>query len=389
MRKRLFSSESVCLGHPDKLSDLISDAVLDAALRHDPNSRVACETFLPNDKDVYIGGEITTKALLDIEKIARDTIINVGYIDEEYGLNAYTANYHVLVKQQSPDISQGVTLGQGLHKEQGAGDQGIIFGYAINETPELMPLPLTLSRRLCQRLEMVRKEGIIGYLRPDGKAQVTVEYDEKGMPKSISNVVVSAQHDPVDYAQIIHDLKGKVILPVLEEYINESTTYHINSTGKFEIGGPKGDTGLTGRKIIVDSYGGGSLLYRAGHGGGAFSGKDPSKVDRSAAYVARYIAKNIVAAGLAHACEVQLAYAIGVAEPVSVFVNTFGTELFTIGDLSEKVKEIFPLKPADIIEYFNLKTPIYSKTTICGHFGEESFPWEKTDKVEELKKELL
>ncbi len=386
MSERLFTSESVCAGHPDKLADQISDAVLDAVLSQDPHGRVACETFLPNNTDVYVGGEITFKGSIDIEKVAREAIKKVGYNSEEHGLNWQTVRIHNLVKQQSPDISQGVTEGQGLHKEQGAGDQGLMFGFAVNETPELMPLPLVLSHKLCEKLEEVRQKGVIKYLRPDGKAQVTVEYDNSGKPKNVSTVVVSAQHEEnISHEQIVKDIKEHVINPVLGHLTNEKTVYHVNPTGKFAVGGPAGDAGLTGRKIIVDTYGGGSFLYRAAHGGGCFSGKDPSKVDRSAAYAARYIAKNIVASGLAHACEVQLAYAIGVAEPVSVLVNTFGTGKVSNEVLSEQVRKLFPLKPADIIKHFNLKTPIYHQTATYGHFGKNNLPWEKTDKAEELK----
>lgn len=387
MEKRLFSSESVCAGHPDKLADIISDAVLDEAVRQDPQSRVACETFLPTGKDAFVGGEITTTANLEIEEIARNAIKEVGYADESHGLNYQTVRIHNLTKKQSPDIDLGVTAKDG--KEQGAGDQGLMFGFAVNETPELMPLPITLAHKLCQRLELVRKEGIVPYLRPDGKAQVTVEYDAKGLPIGVDTVVVSAQHAPIDHVVIESDLIDHVVMPVLGNYVNKSgrTKFLINPTGNFEVGGPTGDAGLTGRKIIVDTYGGGSLLYRAAHGGGAFSGKDPSKVDRSAAYAARYIAKNIVRYGLAHACEVQLAYAIGVAEPVSVLVNTFGTGKVSNELLAETVRKVFPLKPAEIIKHFDLKRPIYSGTTRYGHFGKENLPWEYTNKLDVL--ELL
>ncbi|MBI2650495.1 methionine adenosyltransferase [Candidatus Woesearchaeota archaeon] len=388
VESRLFSSESVTVGHPDKVADRISDAVLDDVLSQDPNSRVACETFCPGGSAIFVGGEITTSGWVDIERIAKDLIRETGYTNPDYGLDYRTVTVSNLVKPQVPEIAQGVNEGEGLHKEQGAGDQGHMFGFAIKEADEYMPLPIMLAHKLAHRLETVRNDGTISYLRPDGKIQVTVEYGANGKPVGVHTIVVSTQHNKgVEHGQIVADVKEHVILPIAGNLVSDSTSYHINPTGSFVIGGPAGDAGLTGRKIIVDTYGGGSLLYRAGHGGGAFSGKDPSKVDRSAAYAARYIAKNIIAADLADVCEVQLAYAIGVAEPVSVMVNTFGTgKGITEGQLAKKVRDNFPLKPADIISHFDLKRPIYLAAAVYGHFGRSEFPWEKLDKVDVLQK---
>lgn len=383
--KRLISSESVTEGHPDKMCDKISDAILDALLRKDPNSRVACESAAKNG-GVMVFGEVTTSAYVDIPAIVRETIKDIGYTKSEYGIEHETATVWVQLTEQSPDISQGVTEGEGLHKEQGAGDQGMMYGFATNETPELMPMPIVYAHKLTKKLSEVRKSGQIKWLRPDGKSQVSVEYDDKGKPLRIDTVVISTQHDDnVPYKTIKSEIIEKVIKPVCGKLLDNNTTFHVNPTGAFVRGGPYADAGLTGRKIIVDTYGG---VGR--HGGGAFSGKDPSKVDRSAAYAARYIAKNIVAAGLADKCEVQLAYAIGVAEPVSVFVDTFGTGKISDLELVALIRKVFPLKPADILSTLKLRRPIYYKTASYGHFGRDDpdFTWEKTDKVETLKKEL-
>lgn len=376
-----FTSESVTEGHPDKMCDQISDAVLDAMLKDDPNSRVAVEC-LTKTGFVVVAGEVTTSTYVDIQKTVRDTILEIGYNRPEFGFEGLTCGVLVALSEQSPDISQGVTEGEGLYKEQGAGDQGLMFGYATNETPEYMPLPIMLAHKLTQRLAGARKRGEIWYLRPDGKSQVTVEY-ENGRPKRVDTVVISTQHHPdIDLETIRQDMITKIIKPICQEWIDEYTKYFVNPTGKFIVGGPVGDAGVTGRKIIVDSYGG-----MGRHGGGAFSGKDPTKVDRSACYMARYIAKNVVAAGLAEKCEVQLAYAIGVAQPVSVMISCFGTNRIPEEKISQLVQENFKLTPKGIIESLNLRRPIYRKTAAYGHFGrnDPDFTWEKTDKADQLK----
>ena len=378
----LFTSESVTEGHPDKISDQISDAILDAMLDQDTASRVACETLVTTGM-VVVAGEVTTKAWVDMQKVVRDTVQEIGYTDSNMGFDFNTCAVLISLDKQSPNIAQGVNEGEGAHTEQGAGDQGLMFGYACDETPELMPLPIQLAHRLTERLSHVRKDGTMDYLRPDGKSQVTVRYVD-GMPKSVDAVVISTQHaEEVSQSQLHEDIKKNVISHVIpEKYLNDSTQYHINPTGIFVIGGPQGDCGLTGRKIIVDTYGG-----MGRHGGGAFSGKDPSKVDRSAAYAARHVAKNVVAAGLASRCEVQLAYAIGVAEPVSVSVETFGTNKIDELKIIELIRNNFELKPAGLIRALNLLRPIYQKTAAYGHFGREipEFTWEATDKANELK----
>lgn len=374
--KRLFSSESVTEGHPDKVADFISDSIVDACLAQDPESRVACETAVTTDYALLFG-EITTNAELDFDKIVKEAIRTIGYDKEEYGYNADTVKVDVLIKPQSPDIAMGVDETE--HKEQGAGDQGLMFGYANTDTIELMPLPIYLSHRLAERLSYVRKQGIIKGLRPDGKTQVTVEYNEKNQPIDIHTVVLSTQHDEFwNQKDLKAALMEHVIYPVIGKYDTSDTIFQINPTGRFVIGGPHGDAGLTGRKIIVDTYGG-----YARHGGGAFSGKDPSKVDRSAAYMARYIAKNIVASGIADQCEIQIAYAIGVAEPVSLSIDTFGSERVELAKIYEAVHRNFDLKPKGIIKTLDLKKPIYKKTAAYGHFGrnEPTFSWEKTDKI--------
>ena len=378
----LFTSESVTEGHPDKIADQISDAILDAMLDQDTDSRVACETLVTTGM-VVVAGEVTTKAWVDMQKVVRDTVQEIGYTDSNMGFDFNTCAVLISLDKQSPNIAQGVNEGEGAHTEQGAGDQGLMFGYACDETPELMPLPIQLAHRLTERLSHVRKDGTMDYLRPDGKSQVTVRYVD-GIPKSVDAVVISTQHaEDVSQSQLHEDIKKNVISPVIpEKYLNDSTQYHINPTGIFVIGGPQGDCGLTGRKIIVDTYGG-----MGRHGGGAFSGKDPSKVDRSAAYAARHVAKNVVAAGLASRCEVQLAYAIGVAEPVSVSVETFGTNKIDESKIIELIRNNFELKPAGLIRALNLLRPIYQKTAAYGHFGREvpEFTWEATDKANELK----
>ena len=372
----LFTSESVTEGHPDKIADQISDAILDACLAEDPTSRVACETLTCTGL-VVVAGEITSKAHLDVQTLVRETIRAIGYDDALKGFDCNTCSVISAINKQSPDIAQGVDTG-------GAGDQGMMFGFATNETPELMPTPISLAHRLSEKLTEVRKSGKMPYLRPDGKSQVTVEYSAEGKPVRVDAVVISTQHaDEVGNDQLRAEVQEHVIEAVIPaELLDENTKYHINPTGRFVIGGPMGDTGLTGRKIIVDTYGG-----MGRHGGGAFSGKDATKVDRSAAYMARYVAKNIVAAGLADRCEVQLAYAIGVAEPVSVRVDTFGTGKVAESRLVELVRENFKLTPKGIIDSLNLRRPIFKATAAYGHFGRtgESFTWEKTDKAEALK----
>ena len=378
----LFTSESVTEGHPDKISDQISDAILDAILAQDASSRVACETMVTTGM-VVVAGEVTTKAWVDMQKVVRDTVEAIGYTDSNMGFDFNTCAVLISLDKQSPDIAQGVNEGEGAHTEQGAGDQGLMFGYACDETPELMPLPIQLAHRLTERLSHVRKDGTMNYLRPDGKSQVTVRYVD-GKPVSVEAVVISTQHaEDVTQEQLHEDILKHVIKYVIpEKYLGDSTQYHINPTGVFVIGGPQGDCGLTGRKIIVDTYGG-----MGRHGGGAFSGKDPSKVDRSAAYAARHVAKNVVAAGLAARCEVQLAYAIGVAEPVSVSVQTFGTNKIEESKIIELIRKNFELKPAGLIRELNLLRPIYQKTAAYGHFGREIpvFTWEATDKAKDLR----
>ncbi|EOB7099473.1 methionine adenosyltransferase [Staphylococcus aureus] len=389
--KRLFTSESVTEGHPDKIADQVSDAILDAILKDDPNARVACETTVTTGMSL-IAGEISTTTYVDIPKVVRETIKEIGYTRAKYGYDYETMAILTAIDEQSPDIAQGVDKALEYRDKDseeeieatGAGDQGLMFGYATNETETYMPLAIYLSHQLAKRLSDVRKDGTLNYLRPDGKVQVTVEYDENDNPVRIDTIVVSTQHaEDVTLEQIQEDIKAHVIYPTVpENLINEQTKFYINPTGRFVIGGPQGDAGLTGRKIIVDTYGG-----YARHGGGCFSGKDPTKVDRSAAYAARYVAKNIVAAGLADQCEVQLAYAIGVAEPVSIAIDTFGTGKVSEGQLVEAVRKHFDLRPAGIIKMLDLKQPIYKQTAAYGHFGRTDvlFPWEKLDKVEELK----
>ncbi len=379
----LFTSESVTMGHPDKLADCISDAVLDAMLAQDPKSRVACETMVTTGVAI-VAGEITTKAVVDIPSVVRDTIKKIGYTDPAMGFDYENCAVMVNLDKQSPDISQGVTAGAGLHKEQGAGDQGLMFGYACKETPQLMPMPIQLAHALTIRLEKMRQNKKLPWLRPDGKSQVTIEY-KNGKPKRIHTVVISTQHAPsIPYKQLRKQIIEKVIQPVLpKRLVDKNIVFHINPTGRFVVGGPHGDCGLTGRKIIVDTYGG-----RGSHGGGCFSGKDPSKVDRTASYMARYIAKNIVAAGLADACEVQLSYAIGVAEPISVLISTEGTAKISEQKISQIVRKIFPLTPRGMIKHLKLDRPIYSETAHGGHFGKngQNFTWEKTDMANKLRK---
>jgi S-adenosylmethionine synthetase len=383
MSRYLFTSESVSEGHPDKVADQISDAILDALLAQDPDSRVACETMVMTGQ-VVVAGEVTSKASIDIQQIVRDTIADIGYDDPDIGFDYRSCGILIALGQQSPDISQGVTPGQGLHAEQGAGDQGMMFGYACRETRQLMPLPIMLSHKLLQHLTKLRKSKKIPYLLPDAKSQVTVEYVD-GKPKRVDAVVISTQHRPnATHKRIERDMINQVIKKVIPaKLLDKNTKYHINPTGRFVVGGPHGDCGLTGRKIIVDTYGG-----MCPHGGGAFSGKDPSKVDRSAHYMARYVAKNIVAAKLADRCQVQVAYAIGVPEPVSVLVDTYGTGVAADEQIAEWVQTLFDLKPSGILRTLKLKQPIYQKTTNYGHFGREldEFTWEKTDKVRALRR---
>jgi len=391
MKKHLFTSESVTEGHPDKVSDQISDAILDAILLNDPDGRVACETLVTTNM-VIISGEISTIKHPNYENIIRCTIKEIGYVDPTSNFSAENVEIKLYIDEQSPHIAQGVDTNDDL-SEQGAGDQGLMFGYACRETPELMPLPIQLSQRLTERLAKVRKAGKLPWLGPDGKSQVTVEYLDD-QPICISKVVIATQHDDMldkfetekdEHAYIEDAIIGNVIIPVLNKYeIDYDENFIVNGTGRFVLGGPEADTGLTGRKIIVDTYGG-----YAKHGGGAFSGKDPSKVDRSASYMARYVAKNIVAAKLAERCEVQLAYSIGVAEPVSIMVDTFNTGEVSSDDLVNAVREVFDLRPSGIIDTLQLKKPIYSKLAAYGHFGRENFSWEKTDKVNDLKDKFI
>ena len=395
MERHLFTSESVTEGHPDKMCDQISDAILDALMEQDPMSRFACETCTTTGL-VMVMGEITTNAYVDIQKIVRDTVREIGYTRGKYGFDADTCGVITAIDEQSADIALGVDKAleakeNKMSEEEiaaiGAGDQGMMFGYASDETPELMPYPISLAHKLARKLTEVRKDGTLKYLRPDGKTQVTVEYDENGTPKRLDAVVLSTQHDPdVTQEQIHEDIKKYVFDPIIPEgMVDENTKFFINPTGRFVIGGPHGDSGLTGRKIIVDTYGG-----MARHGGGAFSGKDCTKVDRSAAYAARYVAKNIVAAGIAKKCEIQLSYAIGVAHPTSIMVDTFGTGKLSDEKLVEIIRENFDLRPAGIIQMLNLRRPIYKQTAAYGHFGrtDVDLPWEKTDKAELLKSYL-
>ena len=383
LKNGLFTSESVTEGHPDKMADQVSDAVLDAVLAQDPRGRVACETMLTTGL-AMVSGEITTTAVIDVTDIARNVIKRIGYTGDEMGFDYKTCAVLTAIGKQSPDISQGVTEGQGMYKEQGAGDQGLMFGFACDETPEYMPATLAFSHRLCKRLAEPRKEGTLGFLRPDGKSQVTIQY-ENGAMKRVDAVVVSTQHSPdVSYDELKTAVMEEVVSKAIPaKLLDAKTKYYINPTGRFVVGGPMGDCGLTGRKIIVDTYGG-----HGAHGGGAFSGKDPTKVDRSAAYMARYIAKNIVAAGLAKRCLVQLAYAIGVAEPVSLMIEDYNTGVMSGEKLASAVREIFGLKPAEITKTLDLLRPIYEETAAYGHFGRTSakgFTWEKLDRVDDLK----
>ena len=376
---RLFTSESVSEGHPDKIADQISDAVLDAILSQDPMARVACESFVKTGM-VLVGGEITTSAWVDIEELVRQTVRDIGYVHSDMGFDANSCAVLSAIGKQSPDINRGVDRKD--PKELGAGDQGLMFGYATNETEVLMPAPITYAHRLVKRQSEVRKNGVLPWLRPDAKSQITFAYDSEGKIQGIDAVVLSTQHrEDIEHDQLVEAVQEEIIKPVLpKEWLNHNTKYFINPTGRFVIGGPMGDCGLTGRKIIVDTYGG-----MARHGGGAFSGKDPSKVDRSAAYAARYVAKNIVAAGLADRCEIQVSYAIGVAEPTSISVETFGTGKLDESHLIKLVRQFFDLRPYGLIEMLDLKRPIYQATAAYGHFGRAEFPWEKTDKAELLR----
>ncbi len=383
--KYYFTSESVTEGHPDKVADAISDTVLDNIMEQDKKCRVACETLVTTGL-VFVAGEITTDCYVDIPEIVRETIHDIGYRSSQMGFDYQTCSVITSIGRQSPDIAQGVNPGEGLFKEQGAGDQGLMFGFACDETPELMPMPIMYAHKLCQRLSIVRKNGSLDFLRPDGKSQITIEY-ENGTPKRVDTVVIAAQHKPdVTYDELREAIVQEVIKKVIpREMIDGDTRYFINATGKFVIGGPMGDCGLTGRKIIVDTYGG-----QGSHGGGCFSGKDPSKVDRSASYMARHVAKNIVAAGIAKKCEIQIAYAIGVAKPVSVMLDFMGTGAMPEKKVRDIVNELFDLRPAAIIEYLDLLRPIYRKTSAYGHFGrsEPEFSWEKTNMVDKLKEKL-
>ncbi len=388
MSRSLFTSESVSMGHPDKVADQVSDAVLDALLEQDPSSRVACETMVTTGVCI-IAGEITTKAVVNYQDIVRGTLRSIGYTDDAFGINADTCAVMVTLDRQSPDIAQGVDDDKGLHVEQGAGDQGLMFGYACDETEELMPLPIHLSHRLVERMAELRQNGTLAWLRPDSKSQVTVEYDGD-KPVRVHTVVISTQHDPevngkAEEAEVLAEIKQQIIEHVIRavidaDMLDDDTIFHVNPTGKFVIGGPHGDCGLTGRKIIVDTYGG-----MGRHGGGAFSGKDASKVDRSAAYASRWVAKNVVAAGLATRCEVQLSYAIGVAKPLSVRVDTFGTAKVSEDAISSAIGQVFDLTPRGIIDALGLKAPIFRQTAAHGHFGRPGFPWEATSKVDALK----
>jgi S-adenosylmethionine synthetase len=377
-----FTSESVTEGHPDKVADAVSDSILDAIMGKDAKCRVACETLVTTGM-AFIAGEITTDCYVDIPKVVRNTIKDIGYHSSDMGFDWQTCSVITSIDRQSRDIAQGVNIGEGLFEDQGAGDQGLMFGYATNETDELMPMPVMFAHKICHRLSEVRKNGTLDFLRPDGKSQVTIEY-KNGTPRRVDTVVIAAQHDPdVSYGQLKEAVVEEVIKKIIpQDMTDENTRYLINATGRFVVGGPMGDCGLTGRKIIVDTYGG-----QGSHGGGCFSGKDPSKVDRSASYMARHIAKNIVAAGLGKKCEIQIAYAIGVAEPVSILVDLMGTGTIAKNRVEEIVRQVFDLRPAAIIQYLDLLRPIYKKTSAYGHFGrnEPDFTWEKTNKVKEIK----
>ena len=383
MSNYFFTSESVTEGHPDKICDQISDAVLDEVLRDDPNSACCCEVFTTTGL-VVVGGEISTETYVDIPGIVRNVLKDIGYTDADYGIDYKSCGVMVAVDEQSSEIAKGEKSESSLHKAQGAGDQGLMFGFATNETPELMPLPIMLAHALTKKLSEVRKNGILGYLRPDGKSQVTVEYDKNDKPIRLAAVVIAAQHNPdIELSKLRKDIEYEVIRPICSNYLDAKTKFFINETGSFVAGGPQADTGVTGRKIIVDTYGG-----MGRHGGGAFSGKVPNKQDRSGAYMARYVAKNIVAAGIADKCEVQLSYAIGYPEPISVRVDAFGTSKVKQELLEKAVYEIFDLTPAGIINHLDLKKPIYRKTATYGHFGREEFSWEKTDMVDKLREFL-